>query len=100
MTVGVQATNQQIDTRLTSLALNLRAACQAIINLQQEFPNALALEAVGYASADAATAETLLNYMSTVAGCYKGTVQQGGAGGTGAVLFDFDNALSVLWAGQ
>jgi len=30
-----------------------------------------------------------------LAGVYYGTVQQGGTGGTGAVLFNFDNALAA-----
>jgi len=42
----------------------------------------------------------MAGYMNTIAGCYYGTVQQGGSGGTGATEFNFNNALSVLWGGQ
>lgn len=110
MTVGAQAASSQVDNRLSSLARALRDDCQNIINLQTQFPTLASLVAIGYGSApnaanpggvsDAQYALNLINYMSTVAGCYKGTVQQGGNGGTGAVLFNFDNALSALWAGQ
>lgn len=41
-----------------------------------------------------------INHMATVVGCYKGTVQQGGTGGTGAILFNFEDFLVHLWSGQ
>lgn len=41
-----------------------------------------------------------INHMATCAGCYKGTVQQGGSGGTGAILFNFEDFLTHLWGGQ
>ena len=69
-----------------------------------------ALTAIGYSNApdpanpggvsDAALAAQYLGYMSTLGGIYYGVVQQGGTGGTGATTFNFDNALSPLWAGR
>jgi hypothetical protein len=41
-----------------------------------------------------------INHLANVIGCYKGTVQQGGTGGTGAILFNFEDFLTHLWAGQ
>lgn len=114
MTVGTQANSQQIDARLTQLAVQLRDVITRITQLNTQVNgqgNGLTvLELAGYSSgdntdnpgsmSDAAYALQKLAYLSTVAGCYLGTVQQGGSGGTGAVEFDFDNALSTLWALQ
>lgn len=36
-----------------------------------------------------------IGYLSTLAGIFYGTVQQGGTGGTGATTFDFDDALRI-----
>jgi hypothetical protein len=54
----------------------------------------------GFSAADAQTVLNMINNMQTVQGVYKGTVQQGGSGGTGATLFNFEDALTPLWAGQ
>ena len=48
----------------------------------------------------ATTLQTLMSYVSTVYGVYFGDVQQGGSGGTGAILFDFNNAFAALWGGR
>lgn len=114
MTVGTQANSQQIDARLTQLAVQMRNVMANVTYLNTQVNgqgNGLAvLEAAGYSGggnpdnpgsmSDAAYALQKLAYLSTLSGCYYGTVQQGGAGGTGAVEFDFDNALSTLWALQ
>lgn len=103
MSVGSQPTSQNIDQSLTKLALALRQVCRQIQNLSTEvnYNNAGSanLQAWGYSPADAATALTLIGYMTTISGVYLGTVQQGGSGGTGAILFNFENALSQLWGG-
>lgn len=102
MTVGNQASTGSIDASLSSNALQLREACRTAANFQ-EFVVSLGLsglEALGYSPADAQSVLTFASYMNNVAGCYFGTVQQGGSGGTGAILFNFDNALCQLWAGQ
>lgn len=114
MTVGTQANSQQIDAKLTQLAVQTRNVMTAVNYLNTQVNgqgNGLAvLEAAGYSSgdnpdnpgsmSDAAYALQKLAYLSTISGCYYGTVQQGGTGGTGAAEFDFDNALSTLWALQ
>lgn len=114
MTVGTQANSQQIDARLTQLAVQMRNVMTAVTQLNTQVngqgDGLAVLEAAGYSSgdnpdnpgsmSDAAYALQKLAYLSTVAGCYLGTVQQGGSGGTGAAEFDFDNALSTLWALQ
>jgi hypothetical protein len=106
MTVGNQATLAQVNSQLSALSLSLRNNLQAITNLY-EYVNAAGgntglsagFTALGFSSPDAATASNLLGYMNTIAGCYNGTVQQGGSGGTGATDFNFGNALAVLWSG-
>jgi len=114
MSVGGQATKAAIDQSLTDLAVSLRNLAQQARNLET-MANANgnpieALIAVGYSNdpnpdnpgsiSDAALAVQYLSYMSTLGGIYYGVVQQGGTGGTGAVEFNFDNALSPLWAGR
>lgn len=102
MTVGSQGNQAQVNQTLTSLAIQWRNL--ALQTLQQgQYLNKeglTGLEGMGFSAADAATVLTLINYMTTVAGCYKGTVQQGGANGTGAIMFNFEDALTPLWAGQ
>lgn len=49
---------------------------------------------------DAVYAQTLVAYFSQVAGVYYGTVQSGGTGGTGAINFNINSALSGTWNGQ
>ena len=114
MAVGGQASKAGIDASLTDLAVSLRNLAQQARNLET-MANANgepieALVAVGYSNepnpdnpgsiSDAALAAQYLGYMSTLGGIYYGIVQQGGSNGTGATLFNFDNALSPLWAGR
>lgn len=104
MSVGNVANESYLNDQLTQLALGLRNTCQAIGNLNT-FINGqgqgfATLEALGFGSADATAFLANLAYMNTIAGVYKGTVQQGGTGGTGAIDYDFDNQLAPLWAGQ
>jgi hypothetical protein len=112
--VGTQPTNATINNQLTSIAVQMRNLMQQAANLSTQVNGTgqgLAyLEEMGYASAandsnpgdqsDAAWALEVIAYFNTVAGCYYGTVQQGGSGGTGAATFDFDSALASLWNGQ
>lgn len=102
MTVGLPATAQTLNARLGQAAIAVRNAMQQASSLF-EYQNNLGangLEAAGLSAQDAAAYQTLASYLSAVAGVYYGTVQQGGSGGTGAIEFDFDNALSVTWGGQ
>lgn len=114
MTVGTQANSQQIDAKLTQLAVQMRNVMTAVSYLNTQVngqgSGLAVLEGAGYSNdanpdnpasmSDAAYALQKIAYLNTVAGCYYGTVQQGGDGGTGAATFDFDNALSTLWALQ
>lgn len=114
MSVGGQATFGTIDSALTNLSVGMRNMMQGIANLNTTVNgqgNGLAyLNKIGYSTvptsdnpggvSDAQLALNMISYLNTVAGVYHGTVQQGGSGGTGAITFDFNNALSVLWAGQ
>jgi len=102
MSVGNPASAGNINGSLTQLALNLRELMADILQ-QQAFCNKLGtagLQAIGFSAADATTVLDDVNHMATVAQVYKGTVQQGGTGGTGAILFNFEDFLTHLWGGQ
>jgi hypothetical protein len=100
MSVGNQPTSGQLDSQMTGLANNLRKIMGQIRDLNTEINgNAATLETAGYDSADAAEFLQLLAYFNTISGVYYGAVQAGGSGGSGAIDFDYDSALSVLWAG-
>ena len=102
MTVGAQGNQAQVNQTLTQLAIQWRNLAQQTLQ-QGQYLNKeglTGLEAMGFSPTDAAAVLTLVDYMMTCAGCYKGTVQQGGSGGTGAILFNFEDALTPLWAGQ
>lgn len=94
---------QQLNIAVGSLALGLREQMQKIQEFAEWF-NKLQLTDVetlfGLSAADATQLQTDISYMANVAGCYYGTIQQGGSGGTGAILFNFDSALAGLWGGQ
>jgi hypothetical protein len=95
MPVGTQSNNSMIDQKLTALAVALRNDCQAIANFQEYVVllGLAGLEAAGYSPADAQTVLTLVSYLNTIAGVYKGTATQ-------AAVFDFSNATCGLWAAQ
>jgi hypothetical protein len=105
MAVGSQANQGNVNQTLTQMALSLRTVMRQVedFGLWVNGPAGIGLaglEGLGFSPADAQTVLSFCGYMQNVAGCYYGTVQQGGTGGTGAVLFNFDSALSPLWAGQ
>jgi hypothetical protein len=114
MSVGNQPTVAGINNALTSYAIQLRNLMRQITE-QQEKVVMLGLTGLenlggtgnGFSSvanpanpggvSDAQAVIAYLAYMNTVAGVYFGTVQNGGSGRSGAILFDFDNQLSGLW---
>lgn len=102
MSVGNPPTVSNVNQSLQQFAVGLRDLCESIRDYNTWLTNQGlgALETAGFSPADAQTILTLMNYLSTFPGVYYGTVQQGGANGTGAIDFDFDNALSALWGGQ
>jgi len=89
----------------------MRDIMQQAVNLSTQVNGSgqglASLEAIGFSSAanpdnpgdqsDAAWALEVIAYFNTVAGVYFGTVQAGGSGGTGAVQFDYNEALASLW---
>lgn len=102
MAIGIQPGASQLNSTLSSWAVQLRDL-MTNINEFDTYVNSLGvsgLESVGLSAADAASFNTMVSYLSNVAGVYFGTIQQGGTGGTGAIQFNFHNALSVLWGGQ
>lgn len=114
MTVGGQTSASAVDSALTNNAIGLRNIMLGINNLNTWINgqgNGLQMLAnLGYSTvptatnpggvSDAQLAQNMIGYLNTLAGVYFGTVQQGGNGGTGAILFNFNNELSQLWAGQ
>lgn len=114
MAVGAVIGIDQMNNIITSFAVQLRDLMQDIANLNTAVNGQAAglayLESLGYGSdanpanpggiSDAAWALQVIGYLYTQAGVYAGTVQQGGTGGTGAIMFDFNQALSPVWGGQ
>jgi hypothetical protein len=102
MTVGETLTQAQVNNLLTQLALQVRNVMDQIRMQQTPVLNMgqTGLEGLGYSSTDATTVLTLFGYLASLSQIYYGQLQQGGTGGTGAIEFDFDNALSAVWAGM
>jgi hypothetical protein len=105
-------TTQIVDGNLAALAIQLRNTHDAI-RLRMVEINKLGLAglvALGFSGSpnpanpggvsDAQLRLDRYGYLSTNAGVYYGTVQQGGSGGTGASTFNFDDALSPVWGGN
>ena len=102
MSIGNQPSQAAINQWLTSNAVSMRNLMGGIQEFQMQVTalGTTGLEALGYDAADAAAVVAAVNYMANLAGCYFGTVQQGGSGGTGAILYNFNAQLAPLWAGQ
>ena len=105
MTIGntQSATPSQLNQQVGNMAIQLRNLMSTIDNFTQWFAS-LTLADVetlfGLSQTDSQTMQTMIAYFNNVSGVYNGTIQQGGSGGTGAILFDFNDALSPLWGGQ
>jgi hypothetical protein len=107
MPVGATIGADQINNTITSLAVRTRDLMEEIRHLDLEVNgqgNGLAyLESIGFDSAanpanpggksDAQYALDTISYMHTISGVYFGTATQGTA-------FNFDQALSAVWAGH
>lgn len=106
MTLSSSNTNPaQLNATAANMALQLRNLMTSIRNFQQWFSQLSTgdVESLfGLSAADAATMQTMINYMYNVAGVYYGTVFQGGDGTANSlpIKFNFDNGLSILWGGQ
>ena len=98
MAIGNQPNVQQLNSQAAQLASAWRSDAQQALALQA-YVTALGqagLVALGFVAADATAFTTAVNNMATMAQIFQGTVQQGGTGGTGATLFNFQNALVAL----
>jgi len=114
MPVGATIGSDQMNNIITSLAVHLRDVMTDISQLNLSVNGGGAglayLQSLGYSGtsnpanpgsvSDAALALSTIAYLNTVAGCYFGTVQQGGTGGTGASVFNFNQQLAGVWGGQ
>lgn len=102
MAIGGQTNQGNVNQDLTQLAVQWRDLV-ALTLQKSAFYNKIGLaglEALGFTATDAQAVLDTINHMATPAQVYKGTVQQGGTGGTGASLFNFEDYLTPLWAGQ
>jgi hypothetical protein len=92
----------QLNAQLQGFSLLLRNFGETITNYTEWF-NQLATADVatyfGVTTDQAAEIQTMVGYMNTLGQVYLGQVQQGGSGGSGATLFNFNDALSALWGG-
>jgi hypothetical protein len=98
MAIGTVATQAQLNAQLSSVAMGLRSTAGQIIFLWTYANNLglAGLEALGFSVADATAFLAAADNLATVAQVYQGTVQQGGTGGTGATLFNFQTALAAV----
>jgi hypothetical protein len=97
MSVGNQSSSDAVSQQITNYTVGLRNLCFQIANLNTEIngqgDGLAVLEALGFDSADAATALNVIGYLNTIAGIYYGTATQGSE-------YDFNNALAPYWASQ
>lgn len=101
MAIGQQATVQSLNSDLTNLATQVRNLMDEIREWTQgvQDEGSAGLQVIGFTSADATAFLGMAGYLSTQSGVWFGTVQQGGSGGIGATLFNFDNAVSPVIPG-
>jgi hypothetical protein len=96
MSAGIQTSQAQVNATAGSLALNLRAAMQAIVNFQAWLAatqTAATLETLGFSPADAATIISSVGNMSTLASVYTGAATQ-------PATFNYEANSNALWGGQ
>ena len=98
MAIGNQPNVQQLNSQAAQLAGTWRTTAQQTLALQAYVTGLgqAGLVTLGFASGDATALIAAVNNMATMAQIFQGTVQQGGSGGTGASLFNFQNALVAL----
>lgn len=99
MAIGNSATNQfALNSQAGQLAIALRDTCHKILALQtwvvQQGSNGL--QAIGFTAPDAAAFMTEVSYMNSIALIFTGQLQQGGTGGIGAIMFNFESGISAL----
>jgi len=98
MAIGNDPNMAQINSQIAQLAGTWRSTAQQTLAFQAYVVGlgTAGLIAKGFTSGDATSIINMANYMGTLAGVYGGTVQQGGTGGTGASLFNFQSALIAV----
>lgn len=91
-------TPAQLNGLAAQIAMQLRANALQALNFQAYVVSLgqAGLVSLGFSAADATSMLTVAGYMASLAQIYQGTLQQGGTGGTGATLFNFQNALVAL----
>ena len=107
MPVGAAIGSGQVDNIMSSLAVAMRDVMRQVYNLNLAVNGQGAglayLQSIGYSNAanpanpgsvsDAQLALNMISYLDTVAGVYFGTATQ-------ATQYNFDQQLSMLWAGR
>lgn len=107
MPVGAAIGSDQVNNIMSALSVQLRDVMRQIYNLNLNVNgqgNGLAyLQSIGFSStanpnnpggvSDAQLALNMISYLNTVAGVYFGTATQ-------TTTFNFDQQLSMLWAGR
>jgi hypothetical protein len=97
MAIGFTANSSvgSLNSQLGVAAIGLRNAAQQALELYALTTSigAGGLEAIGFASGDATSFVTAVNYLQTVAAVYYGTAAQ-------TPEFNFDSALAATRAGQ
>ena len=101
MTVGTQTNVATVNANLTQDSIDLRDLANRILQ-RWSYLNKLGLsglQGLGFTAGDAQAVLDNINHMVVPAQVYKGTVQAQGTGGTGAVLFNFEDYLTPLTGG-
>jgi hypothetical protein len=96
MAAGIQPTQAQVNANAGALALNLRAAMQAIVNFEawlSATQTSATLQTLGFSAADAATLISSVGNMATLASIYAGTATQ-------PAVFNYEANSNSLWGGQ
>jgi hypothetical protein len=95
MAIGNQPTVTSVNNDLSNYATQMRNLMQQVqeFNLEVAALGTTGLETVGFNATDAANVVSTAAIMNTVSAVYFGTATQ-------ATLYNFNNALAGLWAGQ
>jgi hypothetical protein len=96
MSVGNNFTSDTVNQQITGLSLRMRDLMQDVANLSSNIngqgTGLAVLEAIGYDSDDATTAQGAISYLNTMAEVYFVDAAQ-------TPPFNFDQELSQYWAG-
>lgn len=95
MAIGAPINPGIMNDQVGQIAVNLRNACQSIVNMQNTLVavGQPALVAAGFTSTDATNLMTAVNQLNTIAQVYYGTATQ-------ATMFNFNNVGAPLTGGS